>query len=356
MKLTAQIKLVTTTGQKTALKQTIFRANEACNVLSQAAWDKKKFQQFSIHGLCYHAVRKQFPDLSSQIVVRCIAKVANAYKLDKKTMRKFKPLGAISYDERILHWYTDKSLASIWAVAGRMKIPFVCSKRQRELLKTQQGQSDLIYRNGEFYLYTTCEVEEPEPSDFDDALGVDLGIVNIATDSDGKIHSGAKMNGLRARHRRLRQKLQKKGTKSARRLLKKRSRKESRFVTCENHRISKEIVVAAKDTNRAIAVEKLTGIRSRTTVRRADRATHSSWAFAQLRSFIEYKARLRGIYVIAVDPRNTSRTCPVCGCVDKRNRRSQSQFLCIKCGYSELADLVAAENIRRVAVNQPDAA
>ncbi len=356
MKLTAQIKLVPSPEQKTALKQTIRCSNEACNAMSQIAWDARKFQQFSIHGFCYHRIRKQFPDLSSQIVVRCIAKVADAYKLDKKKKRTFKSLGAISYDERILHWYTEKSIVSIWTVNGRMKIPFVCGERQRELLKTQQGQSDLIYRDGEFYLYTTCEIEEPEPCDFNDALGVDFGIVNIAVDSDRNIHSGAQMNGLRHRHRRLRQKLQKKGTKSAKRLFKKRSRKESRFATQENHRISKEIVIAAKDTNRAIAIEKLTGIRSRTTFRRADRATQSSWAFAQLRAFIEYKARIRGVYVIAVNPRNTSRTCPICGCIDKRNRRTQSKFSCISCGYSELADLVAAVNIRRVAVNQPDAA
>jgi IS605 OrfB family transposase len=356
MKLIAQIKLVTSPEQKTALEQTLRRANEACDALSHMAWENKKFQQYGLHNLSYHGIRKDFPELTAQIVVRCIAKVADAYKLDRGKMRTFKSLGAISYDDRILRWMIDKSMVSIWTIAGRLKIPFVCGDRQRDLLKTQSGQSDLVHRDGEFYLYACCEVEEPEPCDFDDILGVDLGIVNVAVDSDGRIHSGKAMNGHRARHRRLRQKLQKKGTKSAKRLLKKRKRKESRFAANENHRISKEIVCAAKDTNRAIAIEELTGIRSRTTVRRAGRAAQHSWAFHQLRSFIEYKARRAGVTVIAVNPAYTSRTCPICGCVDKKNRPSQSVFHCISCGYSELADYVAALNIRgRAAVNRPDA-
>jgi IS605 OrfB family transposase len=326
--------------------------------MSQQAWEKKLFKQFNVHTLCYHAVRKHFPDLSAQIVVRCIAKVADAYKVGKKVTRTFKPLGAISYDERILHWYTEKSLVSIWTVAGRMKIPFVCGERQRILMETQSGQSDLVYRDGEFYLYACCEVEDPEPCDFDECLGVDLGIVSVATDSDGTVYSGATMNGLRARHRRLRQKLQKKNTKSAKRLLKKRARKEHRFATNENHRISKQIVQEAKDTKRAIALEELTGIRSRTTVRKKDRATHHSWAFFELRSFIEYKAKRAGVTVIPVNPAYTSRTCPICGCVDKKNRPSQSVFSCIECGFSENADFVAALNIAirgRAVVNQPNA-
>jgi putative transposase len=121
-----------------------------------------------------------------------------------------------------------------------------------------------------------------------------------------------------------------------------------------NHRISKQLVAKAKDTNRAIALEDLQGIRSRITVRRSQRATLHSWAFYQLRTFVEYKARRVGIPVILVDPRNTSRTCPVCGHVDKANRPNQSTFSCVFCGFAGLADHIAAINIgRRDVVNQP---
>src|SRR5690606_39939031 len=106
-----------------------------------------------------------------------------------------------------------------------------------------------------------------------------------------------------------------------------------------------------------IALEDLTHIRTRTTVRKAQRREHASWSFFQLRSFIEYKARVAGVPVVAVDPRNTSRTCPDCGCIDKANRKSQSELLCTSCGFAGHADVIAAGNIRRRAVvMRPDAA
>ena len=184
---------------------------------------------------------------------------------------------------------------------------------------------------------------------------MDLGIVNVATDSDGNQYSGAAILGLRRRHRRTRTRLQGKGTRSAKRLLKRRRRKESRFQRHTNHVISKEIVARAKDTKRAIALEDLTHIRQRIRSRKPQRATLSSWAFAQLRAFISYKAQAAGVSVILVDPRNTSRTCPACGYCDKANRRSQAHFLCVSCGCAGNADQIAAENIRRAALSLPDA-
>ncbi|CAB1129488.1 protein of unknown function [Candidatus Hydrogenisulfobacillus filiaventi] len=181
--------------------------------------------------------------------------------------------------------------------------------------------------------------------------------VNIATDSDGETYSGGHLNGLRKRHAKLRQRLQQKGTKSAKRLLKKRRRKEHRFATDVNHRIAKRLVAKAKDTGRGIALEDLTGIRDRITVKKAQRRRQHSWAFYQLRTFVSYKAKLAGVPVALVDPRNTSRTCPLCGLIDKRNRPDQAHFRCIGCGFAGPADTIAAGNIaRRAAVNQPHAA
>ncbi len=283
-----------------------------------------------------------------------IAKVADAYKLDKNTPRTFKPTGSIAYDDRILSWRLLDSTVSIWTVEGRLRIPFVCGEPQQELLQTRKGESDLVLAHGSFFLLATVEVEEAQPIEIDSTLGVDLGVKNIAVDSDGDIHSGNHINNVRCRHRRLRAKLQAKGTRSAKRKLKKLSGQERRFAKDTNHRISKQLVAKAKDTKRAIALEDLSGICQRVTVRRRQRATLHSWAFFQLRSFVEYKARRAGVPVILVDPKNTSRTCPECGCVDKRNRPSQSTFSCVACGFSGLADHIAAVNIsRRAVVNQP---
>jgi len=173
-------------------------------------------------------------------------------------------------------------------------------------------------------------------------------------DSDGQVHSASQVNNVRYRHRRLRSKLQSKGTHAAHRRLHKLSGREARFAKWVNHNISKHLVAKAKDTKRGIALEDLGGIRDRVTVHRFQRATLHSWSFAELGGFIEYKAQRAGVPCVRVDPRNTSRTCPHCGHVAKANRKSQSQFSCVVCGFAGLADHFAAIEIsRRAAVNPP---
>lgn len=353
MKLIAQVKLQPDEQQAKSLLQTLAAANHAANLLSEIAWNTKQFRQFDLHHAGYYAIREQF-GLSAQSAVRVISKVADAYKLDRKTKRTFKPHGAIAYDSRILRWFVQERRVSIWTLDGRITLPFVCGESQAQLLQGQRGESDLVYRDGSFYLLAVCEHEEPPPQDVDGYLGVDLGVTNIAVDSDGEVHSSNVVNHVRFRHRKLRAKLQRKGTHSARRRLRKLSGKERRFATWVNHNVSKRIVEKAECTGRGIAVEELTGIRARIKARKPRRSTLHSWSFHQLRRFIEYKARMLGVPVAAVDPRNTSRTCPVCGCVDKANRKTQETFLCVECGCSGHADTIAAGNIsRRAAVNRP---
>ena len=353
MKLIAQIKLLPTPDQAVALKLTLEQSNAACQFLSDIVWESKTFRQYDLHHKCYLTVREKF-GLSAQIVVRAIAKVTNAYKLGHKTKHTFKPNGSIAYDDRILSWRFQDQTVSVWTVVGRLRIPFVCSEQQLELLQSRRGESDLSISKGLFFLSATCEVDEAEPIDAESTMGVDLGIINIAVDSDGEIHSASHINNVRYRHRQLRTKLQVKGSRSAKRKLKKLAGKERRFANNVNHMISKQLVAKAKDTNRAIALEDLEGIRSRVTVRRSQRATLHSWAFYQLRVFITYKAQRYGVPVILVDPRNTSRTCPSCGHIDKANRPNQATFSCVVCGFAGLADHIAAINIgRRVVVNPP---
>ena len=354
MKLIAQVKLQPTEQQADALKRTMEAANRAANFLSALAWDTKQFRQYDLHHAAYYAIREQF-GLSAQVAVRVISKVADAYKIDKKTKRTFRLVGSVAFDDRILRIVPAKNTVSIWTLDGRQQMTFVCGERQTAMLHGQRGESDLVYRDGEFYLLATCDVDEAPISDVDGFLGVDLGVANIAVDSDHTVYQGKTVKNVRYRHRQLRQKLQAKGTKSTRRRLGKLSGKERRFATWTNHNISKSIVAKAKDTGRGIAIEELGGIRDRITVRRSQRATLHSWSFAQLRAFIEYKAKLAGVPVVAVDPRNTSRTCPACGHVDKANRKTQDAFLCVNCGHAGLADHIAAINIGgRANVNSPN--
>jgi IS605 OrfB family transposase len=144
----------------------------------------------------------------------------------------------------------------------------------------------------------------------------------------------------------LRRQLQKKGTKSAKRHLKRLSGRTGRRRRDHDHVVSRRIVdgVPAGVT---IAVENLTNIRKRVKARQANggqRRLHS-WSFATLRAFIAYKAEERGIRVEGVDPRHTSQTCSRCGYKSRYNRRSQSDFHCRSCGYRLNADLNGARNV-----------
>jgi putative transposase len=351
VKLTVQVKLLPTREQADALKDTLRTSNAAANEINEIAWEHRSLGQYKLHSLSYHAV-KTSSGLSSQMVIRAIAKVADAYKLDKRRKRTFKALGAIAYDDRILRW-KDKEV-SIWTTAGRQRIPFVCDERTAQMLNSRQGESDLVFRGGKWFLLATVNVEEPPPGTPEDWIGVDLGIVNLATDSDGETHTSQKTEKSRRRYERIRSKLQAAGTKSAKRHLKKLARRERRMKRDANHVISKRLVSKAAGTNRGICLEDLQGIRKRTTVRRAQRSRHGKWAFGELRSFVEYKATLAGIAFALIDARYSSQTCSGCGHCEKANRRSQAEFVCKACGYVALADENAAVNIRRRAlVNEP---
>jgi IS605 OrfB family transposase len=353
MKLSAKVKLAPDEQQRRMLLATLERANEACNRVSELAWEHATFRQYPLHKLAYAAVRQE-TGLTAQMVVRAIARVADAYKLDRHTQRTFRPHGAFPYDERILRWYTDRQAVSIWTLTGRVCIPYLAGERQKEYLSFRRGESDLVFDRGEFYLFATCDVPDPEEKKTDGVLGVDLGIVNLAVDSDGTAYSGDRVERSRRRYERLRARLQRRGTKSSRRKLKRISGRQARFQTDTNHGIAKRIVATAERTNRSIALEDLKGIRARTRVRGRDqRARHGNWAFYQLREFVAYKGRMRGIPLIYVDPHFTSQRCSACGHTEKANRKSQAEFVCVLCGHTDLADHNAARNIAWAAVNPP---
>jgi predicted RNA-binding Zn-ribbon protein involved in translation (DUF1610 family) len=121
------------------------------------AWEEQVWGRYALQKLAYSLTRAAFPALAAQVVIRCIARVADAYKLNRQHPCHFTPRSALAYDDRILRWYTGQSTVSIWASGGRLRLPFVCGERQRALLQTQQGESDLVYRDGVFYLYATCD-------------------------------------------------------------------------------------------------------------------------------------------------------------------------------------------------------
>ena len=352
LKLTLQLQILPDAEQAKRLLETMERVNAAATFAARCGFYAGVFSQPSIHKLAYRKARDQF-GLSAQMAVRAIGKAVECFASDKTKCPVFKPHGAITYDERIMGFKgVDK--VSLWALPEkRVIVPLLYGDYQKQRFDRIKGQADLVYRKGKFYLYCTVDLPTDAPVTPTDFIGVDMGIENIATTSDGKIYSGSEVKSVRYRQRRLRRKLQKIGTTSAKRRLKKLAGKERRFSTHVNHCISKQIVAEAKGTGRGISVEELTGIRKRVTVRRKQRVVLHSWAFAQLGAFLVYKAKLAGVPLVAVDPRNTSRECAECGHTDKKNRPNQSTFRCLACGHAEHADINAARVISGRAACKP---
>jgi len=352
MKQTLMVKLDTSKEQHQSILETMHKFNEACNYIADIAFELKTANKRELQKIVYYDVREKFK-LSAQLTIRAIAKFSEAYKRDKTIKPKFKPTGAIVYDQRILSFRKLEAI-SILTNNGRLIVPIRIGDYQKVRIDRIRGQADLIYRNKTFYLAVVVDVPEPTKTDAIGYLGIDLGIVYLATDNEGETFSGKQIDTVRDKNAVLRANLQESGTKSAKRHLKRLSNREARFHHDINHIISKKIVAKAKDTRRAIALEDLTGIRKSVTVRKAQRSRFHSWAFYQLRSFIEYKAAIAGIPVILVNPRGTSHICPECKHNEKGNRPNRDTFRCVRCGFSGNADHIAAINIAsRAAVNQP---
>jgi IS605 OrfB family transposase len=367
VKVVAQVKLMPKADQAAALSATLRTINDLACWVSEVAFVNDVPREYELRKHTYSHLKAE--GLGAQAAQHVIKKVRDAYttlhanlkagnygkpgskrrvKVESKPIMS-RPDAAQPYDDRCLSWQYDTQTVSIWTTAGRIKgVRFACSTNALKTLREyRKGESDLIERDGAFYLIATCEIPEAETYEPDGFIGVDLGIVNIATTSTGYQPAGRGLNRYRKRQLALRAKLQKKRTKSAKRRLKERSRREQRHVKNTNHIIAKTIVTEAERTSAGLSLEELKGIRQRVRLRKPQRVTLHSWAFAQLADFIVYKSKRAGVPVVFVDPAYTSQTCAECGHVDKRNRVDQALFICRGCGVVAHADRNASRNIAR---------
>lgn len=382
VKITVQVKLIPDAVQAPAVERTLHAANEAANWVSSVS-----FERFGLKGsvrelrkLCYGELKAR--GFGAQAAQHVIKRVADAYttlrasieagslgpehskrrlKAEAKPIA-FRPAAAHTYDDRCLSWNYDARTVSIWTLDGRIKnVRFACSSAAlNRLTEHRKGESDLMARGGKLFLVATIDIPEPEVFEPKGFIGVDRGINNLATTSDGDNHSGRRLGRYRRWQARKKAELQARHTRSARQLLKKRAHREARHATHVNHKISKTVVAVAQRTERGIALEELRGIRERVTVSRDQRARQSSWSFHQLGSFIAYKAKRAGVPFIEVDPAYTSQCCPRCGHTGKANRPTRDHFSCRRCCLAGPADHVAGANIAKraamawVFVNMPD--
>jgi putative transposase len=376
--LTVSCKLKVSQSQAAKLDATLAAFGQALNWVNQNT-PEKVVNAVKLQSLCYRQIRARF-GLSSNLAQQVCRWLAGARKVARQKNRPVKAFkrGFATYDARIFSFREKDWTVSLTTVGGRERFELAIGRYQREQLAGSNPKSaTLVKRKDGFYSIQICVETEPcPPQGTDRVLGVDLGRTDIAHTSEGDNWNGQQLNKVRDHHSRLRAVLQRKaskGTRSSRRrcreLLQRLSGKERRFQsrqrcvakTWVNHRISKAIVSRAKATNSALALEDLTGIRERVNQQprsKTERRRANSWAFYQLRQFLEYKALRAGVALILVPPAYTSQTCHRCLHIHPdpaQSYRSGKQFKCGHCGWEGDADLNGANVIALLGavVNQP---
>jgi putative transposase len=376
--LTVSCKLKVSQSQAAKLDATLEAFGQALNWVNQNT-PEKVANAVKLQSLCYREIRARF-GLSSNLAQQVCRRLAGARKVAQQKNRPVKAFkgGFATYDARIFSFREKDWTVSLTTVEGRERFELAIGRYQRERLAGSNPKSATLVKrkDGSYSIQICVEAEPSPPQRTGRVLGVDLGRTDIAHTSEGDNWNGQQLNRVRDHYSKLRAALQRKaskGTRSSRRrcrqLLQRLSGKERRFQsrqrcvakTWVNHRISKAIVSRAKATNSAIALEDLTGIRERVNQQprsKTERRRANSWAFYQLRQFLEYKARVAGVSLILVPPAYTSQTCHKCLHIHPdpaQSYRSGKKFKCGHCGWEGDADLNGANVIALLgaAVNQP---
>lgn len=314
---------------------------------TQYAYDfalKEKINSWkTLHQRLYKDMRSRFK-LSSQLTCKAIKSSLETKKGCKNRKVDFSKELAIQYDQR--SYSLDFSgKCSLSTLEGRHKCVLFIPEYYRKTYGDWNIRSAFLSRNGKDLFLNVVVAKEVAPinSSLDSkVVGVDLGINNLATTSNRKFFKGVKHHI--AKIQRLRSALQSKGTKSAKRHLRKLRGRQTRFMQNVNHLVSKEIV-GGMDAGDIIVMENLRGIRARRRGKELNRLL-SNWAFSQLGNFIEYKAIRRGIIFIKVSPAYTSKMCNRCHETISTRPNKAGFFKCLNCGYACNADLNASFNLR----------
>jgi IS605 OrfB family transposase len=343
--LTLRCTLKPTPEQAEALEATVRLFAEGCNHALRVAKERREFRRFKLHHLVYRDLRSL--GLSANLAVQAIARVG---RKRGSRARFYQPTSA-TFDQHTLSLRGEA--VSLTTVRGRMVIPLKLGNYQRGLLKRAKSvQGGVLTKGpkGKWYINLTLRLETPTPpSGGGKVVGLDMGQRALATLSTGVRFSGGELKGKRLHYLRkraeVRSKLDTQRTRGVKRLWERLSGREQRFVNHTLHTLARRIVDGLEPGD-TLAIEDLTGLRGRTTKRGKEaRHIHNLWPYARLRSLLEYKAALKGVQVVAVDPRHTSQECPRCGHTARENRKGQALFRCQGCGFQHNADWVASVNI-----------
>jgi IS605 OrfB family transposase len=380
MDRTVRIQLHPTPEQANALHETLEQFTQAFNQVCAYGWLNQEKNGVKLHHATYRETKVSCPGLVSDLLIQARVKATEALtsaftwkkkhetsstKKVEKAKKKgypipsFKPVKCPQSEQcpprYNVHTYTldwKKQSVRLSTVAGKMSIPFTVPDFSTKYQGHKIATADLIYRKGKYWLHVVVSIPEPDLPQNDEVIGIDLGLNHPAVTSKHQFLGHRRWKEIDRKHFRLKRKLQSKGSKSAKRHLKKLGRRQARFHRDCDHVLSKRIIQNTPSGS-TIVLENLKNIRENSQIGRGKQDKHVStkrrmhtWTFAQFYDFISYKAAERGIQVVKVDPRHTSQTCSRCGHQHRSNRKSQSLFLCKNCGYCLNADYNAAKNIR----------
>lgn len=342
--LTVACKLHATPEQSSSIEATLQAFAEACNYANQEV-NPRVTGKAAIQSQVYYDIRARF-GLSANLAVRACARVGANRKTAKQKKRKVKTFSptSIDYDARIFSFREKDWTVSLTLVSGRERFSLQVGNYQLGKLKGQKPTSAQLckHRDGAYYIHIQVKNEPPSPRESNTVIGVDFGRTDIAVTSEGQSWSGEQTRKTRDKFARIRASIQRKGTKGAKRLLRRLSGKERRYQQWESHNISKAIIQRAVETRSAVAIENLEGIRERTNQQprnKTERRRSNSWAFYQLRQFLAYKAIQAGVQLVLVNPAYTSQTCHHCLHIGVR---SGKRFKCGNCDWHGDADLNGA--------------
>ena len=353
----------------------------ACNYVSEYLFNNNfPLNKNEVQKVIYNTIREKF-NLKSQMTISCIRSVIARYKTVKTQMarRPYKyqdqNTGEWYREVRDLNWlhkpisfnrpqvdlqrnrdwsYLSSGQLSINTLDGRVKVDPICRGFNQYLDGTWKfGLAKLLKSSGKWYLHisATKEVADFNKQTVKHVVGLDRGLRFLATsyDEQGKtaFFDGQAIMRKRAKYQKLRATLQAKGTKSAKRRLKKLSGRENRWISDVNHCLSKTLV-QKYGANTLFVLENLNGVSfERTDLPKALRNQNKSWAFYQLEQFLTYKAHLHNSEVVEVSAKYTSQRCPKCGVIKKDNRNHEKhEYHCDNCGYCSNDDRIGAMNIQ----------
>ena len=321
-------------------------------------WDFTAYTK--AHKHTYRVLRNNF-NLPSQVAVEANRKAVETYKSADKKHRKqvqFHKKVAISLVHKKgfkLINKDDRYLAKI-PIEGRKSIycPLAFGEYQLNKIKNPKYKlktAKLYKYNDEWYLDLIMEYKQPK-RETDTILGIDLGIVKLATFSiinkqENILHqeciSGKDLRFKRMRYRQKRKAKARSSGSETTSLI-----KENRLCKELNFKIANRIIALADKHNSLLVFEDLKYIRKNiTNDNTLNNYEKNSWAFYQLKEIIKHKADLKGIPYQEVNPKDTSQICSVCG--EKGFRKNQNRFLCKELHLLN-ADYNASINIAKRAI------